>query len=137
MDNQITYNEALIDERDQGIAEISQQIGEVNEIFQVSSTPLIVLAHACAQAGRQAVLCCADPGIHCPCKCLLRSRCCRISGYMWHPAWHCTARLHGLLSLGAHAIPNHLAVPVFDQCLMLVDIEPRTEEVFWNAWCNI
>ena len=36
MDNQITYNEALIDERDQGIAEISQQIGEVNEIFQVS-----------------------------------------------------------------------------------------------------
>lgn len=36
MDNQITYNEALIDERDQGIAEISQQIGEVNEIFQAS-----------------------------------------------------------------------------------------------------
>ena len=36
MDTQIQYNEALIDERDQGIAEISQQIGEVNEIFQVS-----------------------------------------------------------------------------------------------------
>ena len=36
IDNQITYNEALIDERDQGIAEISQQIGEVNEIFQAS-----------------------------------------------------------------------------------------------------
>ncbi|EIE21609.1 snare-domain-containing protein [Coccomyxa subellipsoidea C-169] len=34
MDTQIQYNEALIDERDQGIAEISQQIGEVNEIFQ-------------------------------------------------------------------------------------------------------
>jgi syntaxin 7 len=37
MDTQIQYNEALIDERDQGIAEISQQIGEVNEIFQVST----------------------------------------------------------------------------------------------------
>lgn len=35
MESQISYNEALIDERDQGIAEISQQIGEVNEIFQV------------------------------------------------------------------------------------------------------
>ena len=34
MDNEISYNEALIDERDAGIAEISQQIGEVNEIFQ-------------------------------------------------------------------------------------------------------
>ena len=40
MDNQITYNEALIDERDQGIAEISQQIGEVNEIFQVRLSSL-------------------------------------------------------------------------------------------------
>ena len=60
MDNQITYNEALIDERDQGIAEISQQIGEVNEIFQVSSAPHTVLATACAQAGRQAGRqCCA------------------------------------------------------------------------------
>lgn len=37
MDTQIQYNEALIDERDQSIAEISQQIGEVNEIFQVST----------------------------------------------------------------------------------------------------
>ena len=37
----MTYNEALIDERDHGIAEIQQQIGEVNEIFQVwpSSPP--------------------------------------------------------------------------------------------------
>ena len=34
LDSEISYNEALIDERDQGIAEISQQIGEVNEIFQ-------------------------------------------------------------------------------------------------------
>jgi len=32
--NEMTYNEALIDERDHGIAEIQQQIGEVNEIFQ-------------------------------------------------------------------------------------------------------
>lgn len=36
--NEMEYNEALIDERDQGIAEIQQQIGEVNEIFQASST---------------------------------------------------------------------------------------------------
>ena len=117
MDNQITYNEALIDERDQGIAEISQQIGEVNEIFQVSSAPHTVLAIACAQAarqaGRQVVLCCAGPwmtyihssihytpsnpqircvsGIHCPCECLLTSRCSGISGHVWRPAWHCTA----------------------------------------------
>ena len=34
--NEMMYNEALIDERDHGIAEIQQQIGEVNEIFQVS-----------------------------------------------------------------------------------------------------
>lgn len=32
--NEMTYNESLIDERDHGIAEIQQQIGEVNEIFQ-------------------------------------------------------------------------------------------------------
>lgn len=37
MDTQIQYNEALIDERDQGIAEITQQIGEVQEIFQVGN----------------------------------------------------------------------------------------------------
>ncbi|KAK9811271.1 hypothetical protein WJX72_000992 [[Myrmecia] bisecta] len=33
LDHHMTYNEALIDERDQGIAEISQQITEVQEIF--------------------------------------------------------------------------------------------------------
>ena len=37
MENFISYNEALIDERDQGIAEIGQQIAEVHEIFQVRS----------------------------------------------------------------------------------------------------
>jgi hypothetical protein len=37
--NEISYNEALIDERDAGIAEISQQIGEVNEIFQARRPP--------------------------------------------------------------------------------------------------
>ena len=42
MDNQITYNEALIDERDQGIAEISQQIGEVNEIFQAGLSAMLL-----------------------------------------------------------------------------------------------
>lgn len=35
MDNAISYNEALIEERDHNIAEISRQIGEVNEMFQV------------------------------------------------------------------------------------------------------
>eukprot|EP00877_Chromochloris_zofingiensis_P005278 jgi/Chrzof1/14751/Cz09g14170.t1 len=34
MDNAISYNEALIEERDQGISEIQRQIGEVNEMFQ-------------------------------------------------------------------------------------------------------
>lgn len=40
MENFIAYNEALIDERDQGIAEIGQQIAEVHEIFQVSTASL-------------------------------------------------------------------------------------------------
>lgn len=34
LDNMIEYNHALIEERDAGIAEIQQQIVEVNEIFQ-------------------------------------------------------------------------------------------------------
>lgn len=34
MGNVLEYNEALIEERDQGIAEIHRQIGEVNEMFQ-------------------------------------------------------------------------------------------------------
>mmetsp|Transcript_24235 Transcript_24235/g.29388 ORF Transcript_24235/g.29388 Transcript_24235/m.29388 type:complete len:283 (-) Transcript_24235:106-954(-) len=34
LDNEIEYNEAVIAERDQGINEITQQIHEVNEIFQ-------------------------------------------------------------------------------------------------------
>ncbi|XP_022718598.1 syntaxin-22-like isoform X2 [Durio zibethinus] len=34
LDNEITFNEAIIEERDQGIKEIQQQIGEVNEIFK-------------------------------------------------------------------------------------------------------
>jgi syntaxin 7 len=42
MESQISYNEALIDERDQGIAEITQQIGEVNEIFQVGDVDLLL-----------------------------------------------------------------------------------------------
>lgn len=41
LDNYVTYNEALIEERDQGIAEIGQQINEVHEIFQ----DLAVLVH--------------------------------------------------------------------------------------------
>lgn len=41
MDNELAFNEAVIDEREQGIHEIQQQIGEVNEIFK----DLAVLVH--------------------------------------------------------------------------------------------
>lgn len=41
MDNEIAFNEAIIEEREQGIQEIQQQIGEVNEIFK----DLAVLVH--------------------------------------------------------------------------------------------
>ncbi|XP_071723912.1 syntaxin-22-like [Rutidosis leptorrhynchoides] len=41
LDNEISFNEAIIDEREQGIREIQQQIGEVNEIFK----DLAVLVH--------------------------------------------------------------------------------------------
>ncbi|KAK1320104.1 Syntaxin-23 [Acorus calamus] len=41
LDNEIVFNEAIIEEREQGIQEIEQQIGEVNEIFK----DLAVLVH--------------------------------------------------------------------------------------------
>lgn len=41
MENEIVLNEAIIEEREQGIKEIQQQIGEVNEIFK----DLAVLVH--------------------------------------------------------------------------------------------
>lgn len=41
LDNEVIFNEAVIEERDQGIREIQQQIGEVNEIFK----DLAVLVH--------------------------------------------------------------------------------------------
>lgn len=41
LDNAITFQEALIEERDRGITEIARQIGEVNEMFQ----DLAVLVH--------------------------------------------------------------------------------------------
>jgi syntaxin 7 len=41
LDNELAFNEAIIDEREQGIHEIQQQIGEVNEIFK----DLAVLVH--------------------------------------------------------------------------------------------
>ncbi|CAA7026625.1 unnamed protein product [Microthlaspi erraticum] len=34
LDNEISFNEAVIEEREQGIQEVQQQIGEVNEIFK-------------------------------------------------------------------------------------------------------
>jgi syntaxin 7 len=34
LDNEVVFNEAVIEEREQGIREIQQQIGEVNEIFK-------------------------------------------------------------------------------------------------------
>lgn len=41
LDNEVVFNEAVIEEREQGIQEIQQQIGEVNEIFK----DLAVLVH--------------------------------------------------------------------------------------------
>ncbi|CAB4279137.1 unnamed protein product [Prunus armeniaca] len=41
LDNEISFNEAIIEEREQGIQEIQQQIGEVNEIFK----DLAILVH--------------------------------------------------------------------------------------------
>ncbi|EEF42372.1 syntaxin, plant, putative [Ricinus communis] len=41
LDNEIAFNEAIIEEREQGIKEIQQQISEVNEIFK----DLAVLVH--------------------------------------------------------------------------------------------
>jgi len=41
LDNEITFNEAVIEEREQGIQEIQHQIGEVNEIFK----DLAILVH--------------------------------------------------------------------------------------------
>ncbi|WOL19005.1 syntaxin-22-like [Canna indica] len=41
LDNEIVFNEAIIEEREQGIQEIQQQIGQVNEIFK----DLAVLVH--------------------------------------------------------------------------------------------
>ena len=41
LDNEIVFNEAIIEERDQGIQEIQHQITEVNEIFK----GLAVLVH--------------------------------------------------------------------------------------------
>lgn len=40
-ENEIAFDEAIIEEREQGIQEIQQQIGEVNEIFK----DLAVLVH--------------------------------------------------------------------------------------------
>ncbi|XP_027080084.1 syntaxin-22-like isoform X2 [Coffea arabica] len=41
LDNEIAFNKAIVEEREQGIQEIQQQIGEVNEIFK----DLAVLVH--------------------------------------------------------------------------------------------
>uniref|UniRef100_A0A7N0VM11 t-SNARE coiled-coil homology domain-containing protein n=1 Tax=Kalanchoe fedtschenkoi TaxID=63787 RepID=A0A7N0VM11_KALFE len=41
LDNEIAFNDAMIDEREQGIREIQEQIGEANEIFK----DLAVLVH--------------------------------------------------------------------------------------------
>lgn len=41
LDDEIAFNEALIEEREQGIKEIQHQISEVNEIFK----DLAVLVH--------------------------------------------------------------------------------------------
>ncbi len=41
LENETVFNEAVIEEKEQGIREIHQQIGEVNEIFK----DLAVLVH--------------------------------------------------------------------------------------------
>ncbi|XP_057437632.1 syntaxin-22-like [Lotus japonicus] len=41
LDNELSFNEAMIDERDQGIREVEEQIGQANEIFK----DLAVLVH--------------------------------------------------------------------------------------------
>ncbi|KAE8665703.1 Syntaxin-22 [Hibiscus syriacus] len=41
LDNEIGFNEAITDEREQGIREIEEQIGQVNDIFK----DLAVLVH--------------------------------------------------------------------------------------------
>ncbi|KAH9318369.1 hypothetical protein KI387_020138, partial [Taxus chinensis] len=41
LENDVMFNEVIIEERNQGIKEIQQQIGEVNEIFK----DLAVLVH--------------------------------------------------------------------------------------------
>jgi len=43
LDNAMTYNEALIEERDHGIQQIQRQIGEVNEMFQVGRARRVCL----------------------------------------------------------------------------------------------
>lgn len=42
LDNEIVFNEAIIEEREQAIEEIQQQIGEVHEVFK----DLATLVHA-------------------------------------------------------------------------------------------
>lgn len=39
LEGELQYNEVLIEERDEAIQEISHQIGEVHEIFQVGPLP--------------------------------------------------------------------------------------------------
>lgn len=41
LDNEISFNEAMIEEREQGIREVEEQIGQANEIFK----DLAVLVH--------------------------------------------------------------------------------------------
>ncbi len=57
----LEYNEALIEERDQGIAEIHRQIGEVNEMFQVGGRARRRARSCCAAAGLQAGAVCQLP----------------------------------------------------------------------------
>ena len=49
VDEELQYNEVLIEERDEAIQEISQQIGEVHEIFQARRR--LCSAHASCQQG--------------------------------------------------------------------------------------
>ena len=45
----IDYNEALIEEREQGVREIQQEIGQVNEMFQVKPPTTLDSRNPCVE----------------------------------------------------------------------------------------
>lgn len=57
LDNEIVYNEAIIEEREQAIQDIQEQIGEVHEIFK----DLATLVHSQGVViGKYCIVCTCD-----------------------------------------------------------------------------